>query len=516
MKNFLLAMAATGSLFAAISPAFAQGTAFNYQGRLNDGTNAANGIYDLTFTLYTSSNAPIAGPITNSAIRVTNGLFSATLDFGNTFDGTPRWLEIAVRTNGAANFITLTPRQPLAHTPYAIFANTASNLSGTLPTTQLSGTVSFAASAGNAASLNGQPGSYYLNLANQVGTLAPAQLPAGTINSRGVLASDFELDELSGTTFADSSGLGNNATAPIGGIVAGSAGHSGKAVSFSGGYLKVTGGIPDSPQIAIEAWVNPQSLNNGTQTILSKPGAYQLQIINNQPFFAVFTAGASNSVVSSAGVAPGSWSHVAGYYDGLNVAVELNGTLSSTPFTGGPVAPSAGSPLYIGAADEAGAQPLSGSIDEVRIRTVSPPTARTWPQISYQTYSTANSTFNLNNSSSVIARSPLNFYKLFSTTRLRITYNDSIQVTGSGAVPVGAIWEVVLDGISLSTPLKFNYYDPQDTGVVLPLTLVGWDYGVTSGWHQLTVTLKPATTGTLNAFTGSAIGAALLQVEEMP
>ena len=31
---------------------FAQGTGFNFQGRLNDGTSPANGRYDLQFRLY--------------------------------------------------------------------------------------------------------------------------------------------------------------------------------------------------------------------------------------------------------------------------------------------------------------------------------------------------------------------------------------------------------------------------------------------------------------------------------
>ncbi len=35
-----------------LSTVFAQGTAFTYNGRLNDGTNPATGSYDLTFTLY--------------------------------------------------------------------------------------------------------------------------------------------------------------------------------------------------------------------------------------------------------------------------------------------------------------------------------------------------------------------------------------------------------------------------------------------------------------------------------
>ena len=38
-------------LFAGISHTFAQGTAFTYQGQLNDGTNPATGSYDLRFTM---------------------------------------------------------------------------------------------------------------------------------------------------------------------------------------------------------------------------------------------------------------------------------------------------------------------------------------------------------------------------------------------------------------------------------------------------------------------------------
>ena len=35
-----------------LSTVFAQGTAFTYQGRLNDGGAPANGTYDLTFALF--------------------------------------------------------------------------------------------------------------------------------------------------------------------------------------------------------------------------------------------------------------------------------------------------------------------------------------------------------------------------------------------------------------------------------------------------------------------------------
>jgi hypothetical protein len=123
---------------------FAQGTAFTYQGRLNNDGSPAVGTYDLRFTIYDSTNTPdvlIAGPITNSATAVSNGLFTVTLDFGSgVFNGGARFLDIGVRTNGSGSFTTLSPRQLLTPAPYAIFANSASNLLGSLATTQLNGT----------------------------------------------------------------------------------------------------------------------------------------------------------------------------------------------------------------------------------------------------------------------------------------------------------------------------------------------------------------------------------------
>jgi len=123
-----------------VSTAFAQGTAFTYQGRLNTVGGAASGSYDLTFTVYGSTNlldTSVAGPLTNSAVAVSNGLFTVTLDFGGgVFSGDPRWLEIGVRTNGNGTFSTLSPRQALLPAPYAIAAG---NLIGSLPAAQLSG-----------------------------------------------------------------------------------------------------------------------------------------------------------------------------------------------------------------------------------------------------------------------------------------------------------------------------------------------------------------------------------------
>jgi len=111
------------------------GTAFSYQGRLFDGTNAANGRYDIRFILWDSaSGGSSVGPtLTTNGMAVANGLFLITLDFGAVFDGTARWLDIAVKTNGGAVFSNVTPRQPLTPAPYAEFAGNASALGGLAP-----------------------------------------------------------------------------------------------------------------------------------------------------------------------------------------------------------------------------------------------------------------------------------------------------------------------------------------------------------------------------------------------
>ena len=159
--------------------AHAQGTAFTYQGRLNDGANQANGSYDFQFIIYDSNvGGAQQGPIlTNSAVAVVNGLFNVTLDFGNQFSGAAQFMEIAVRTNNTGGFFTLSPRQALTPAPYAI---TASNLTGVLPPSGLSGTYSGAVNLNNQAnSFSGDAGGLTnLGAGSLVGTVPDARLSA--------------------------------------------------------------------------------------------------------------------------------------------------------------------------------------------------------------------------------------------------------------------------------------------------------------------------------------------------
>jgi len=129
---------------ALFSTVLAQGTAFTYEGHLYDGSHPADGIYNFQFTVHDSftNGIVVAGPLTNGTVGVTNGMFAVSLDFGSgIFNGEVRYLEIGVQTNGASGFTTLAPRQRVTPMPYAIMANTASNLLGPVPTCQLSGCI---------------------------------------------------------------------------------------------------------------------------------------------------------------------------------------------------------------------------------------------------------------------------------------------------------------------------------------------------------------------------------------
>jgi hypothetical protein len=108
------------------------GTAFTYQGRLNTAGIPANGVYDLRFELYdalTDGNLSSIS-VTNAGTMVSNGLFTATLDFGlGAISGATLWLDIAVRTNGESEFAPLAPRQLLTPSPYAVYSASAGAVS---------------------------------------------------------------------------------------------------------------------------------------------------------------------------------------------------------------------------------------------------------------------------------------------------------------------------------------------------------------------------------------------------
>lgn len=109
----------------------AQITAFNFQGRLNDGANPANGRYDLQFKLFDaiSGGNQVFATVDRPNLMLVNGVFSTTLDFGvSAFDTGTRFVEISVRPNGSPNeYVILGGRQQILSVPFAVRAATAQN-----------------------------------------------------------------------------------------------------------------------------------------------------------------------------------------------------------------------------------------------------------------------------------------------------------------------------------------------------------------------------------------------------
>lgn len=114
-----------GAWLVALAPAAAQAT-FTYQGHLRQGGVPLAGYVDLQFRLYTaaSGGSQIGSTLTIAGTLVVEGLLSADLDFGNgAFDGSPRWLEVSVRSpSGSGSYTTLSPRQAILAAPYALYA----------------------------------------------------------------------------------------------------------------------------------------------------------------------------------------------------------------------------------------------------------------------------------------------------------------------------------------------------------------------------------------------------------
>ena len=237
-----LRVAATVLAFVAINVhlaiALAQGTAFTYQGRLNNGGGLANGSYDVSFTLFATNTTgvPVAGPVTNAAVTVTNGLFNTQVDFGpGVFNGANGWLELAVRTNGGGAFTTLTPRQAVTPTPYAITAESLAG-TGTNNVVQAGSTASIIAGGQN----------------NSIGTGSiDVTIPGGEQNTIGAGAGAATVGGGFGNVIGDNAGSStiaggygnavssNSIYSTIGGGVNN---HAGPEATIGGGYNNVASG----------------------------------------------------------------------------------------------------------------------------------------------------------------------------------------------------------------------------------------------------------------------------------
>lgn len=152
------------------------GSAFTYQGQLKRSGGLFTGACDLRFGLWDAAADGAQQGDTQSfnAVEVTNGLFTAELDFGNQFTGDVRWLEVQVQCAGDADFTTLAPRVLLTASPYSI---------GLMPGAKIQGAI--ASTAGVVQVANSAAGTAVLGIATAAtgttyGVLGNAFSPNGT------------------------------------------------------------------------------------------------------------------------------------------------------------------------------------------------------------------------------------------------------------------------------------------------------------------------------------------------
>ena len=124
-----------GELFPQAAASAPLSTGFTYQGRLTDGGSPANGDYDFQFKLFdaASDGTQVGSTVTVGDHTVTGGLFTVQLDFGGAFTGDARYLEIGVRPGRSTGaYTTLSPRQPLTATPYALSLRPGATINGSV------------------------------------------------------------------------------------------------------------------------------------------------------------------------------------------------------------------------------------------------------------------------------------------------------------------------------------------------------------------------------------------------
>ncbi len=256
-RNTLRHVAALLLIFAL--RAGAQGTAFTYQGLLNQAGAPANGVYDLSFTLYAAESGGLNAGTTNfNDLAITNGLLNVTLDFGDVpFIGADRWLEIGVRPGASSGAYTnLAPRQPVNPTPYAIFSRgvNSAGIIGQLTDSQLSTTLSFARTFSN-------PGNVFFGNGANLTALNASQLTSGTV-ADARLSANVAL-RAGGNTFNGNQGFnsGNlslvgSSTFEFGAGVAGKESNAGKIgyATFTPGALDIVGAGTNFNGRTVQLW----------------------------------------------------------------------------------------------------------------------------------------------------------------------------------------------------------------------------------------------------------------------
>jgi hypothetical protein len=192
----------------------------------------------------------------------------------------------------------------------------------------------------------------------------------------------WRFDELTGTTAADSSGHGNDATYQ-GGITLGAPGAIGgdddTAATFDGVSGLVTAGVrfafAGQTPFSIEAWVTVQSQStyagivSRNDAIGGPPSEGYLLFVapTDGPFgFQRLDGSNVSTAVSAAGPSASGFTHVVATFDGLDLVVYANGESQGSQTAAFSIA-GAVADFVVGAEAGGGGNYLSGTLDEVAV-----------------------------------------------------------------------------------------------------------------------------------------------------
>lgn len=295
-------------VFACAPAALAQ-SAFTYQGRLSSGGLPANGTFDIQFRLFTApaGGSQLGGTQCLDNVAVSKGIFMVTLDFGAQFNGSTRYLEIAVRQDVVAGncnvgvLTTLAPRQAVTNAPQSATAAQGARPSATAWDLIVSGSRALRSAYATTVGPSGFR-SHNMTSGADVNSITPASI--GSViaggGSTGINNADLP-NTINGNFAAISGGEFNGVNAAHSAIGGGfnNTVNAGATESFIGGGSGNTAGAANS------------AIGGGSGNTASGPYAVVSGGLGNQAI-------GNSSVVGGGqnGIASGGHSVVAGGFDG--------------------------------------------------------------------------------------------------------------------------------------------------------------------------------------------------------
>ena len=197
------------------------------------------------------------------------------------------------------------------------------------------------------------------------------------VNSLGSVEGNFwqglvgywPLDEGTGTTAYDASGMGNNGTLTNGPLwQSGSNCEAGSCLKFYSATnpVNVLGpGVSPHTTLTLTAWIDPTSYPTERSTIILGLGGYYLSLASDGSAQTYWYGKTPSGYFSSgAGTVPlNTWSFVAAVWDSSSVSLYVNGALTSATSTTG----SGNSSTVTNIGAENTTRQFNGSIDDVRI-----------------------------------------------------------------------------------------------------------------------------------------------------